>query len=110
MNHRTTQQAADYLGCRPKTLENWRALGRGPAYLKLGSRVLYPQQELDDYVSAHLCRPALVAVATRPRARTSAAPIRGRARASAIAPTSAPSSPLSNERGTRHRSAQQPLF
>jgi hypothetical protein len=26
----------------PKTLQRWRMEGRGPSYLKLGKRVLYP--------------------------------------------------------------------
>jgi hypothetical protein len=28
------------------TLANWRASGTGPAYVKLGSRVVYPLEEL----------------------------------------------------------------
>jgi hypothetical protein len=33
------------IGIKPKTLQNWRSLGRGPAYLKLGGKVVY---SLDD--------------------------------------------------------------
>jgi predicted DNA-binding transcriptional regulator AlpA len=42
-------RAAEYLGLHRKTLDNWRTTGRGPRYLKLGSRVLYEQSELDAF-------------------------------------------------------------
>jgi predicted DNA-binding transcriptional regulator AlpA len=47
-------QAAEYLGLSRKTLDNWRTTGRGPRFLKLGSRVLYPVAELDAFKTAHL--------------------------------------------------------
>lgn len=50
----TTPRAAEYLGLAPKTLDNWRTSGRGPKFLKLGARVLYPQTELDAYKAANL--------------------------------------------------------
>ena len=46
--------AAAYLGLSPKTLANWRHLGRGPRYLKLGARVVYPQAELEAFKAASL--------------------------------------------------------
>ena len=36
----TTAQAADVLGVKPKTLENWRAEGCGPKHLALSPRVI----------------------------------------------------------------------
>lgn len=47
---KNTQQAADHVNLEPKTLENWRCQGRGPAYVKLGSRVFYRTEDLDAYV------------------------------------------------------------
>lgn len=47
-------RAAEYLGLKTKTLDNWRSTGRGPRYLKLGARVLYPQAELDAFKAANL--------------------------------------------------------
>ena len=35
-----TQEAADYLGVKPCTLELWRCPKKGPRYFKLGSRVM----------------------------------------------------------------------
>jgi len=50
----TTKEAATYLmdsgfPCRPGTLEVWRALGRGPAYVKANRRVLYHPDDLDAF-------------------------------------------------------------
>lgn len=33
----------------PQTLSNWRNLGTGPAYLKLGGKVLYPIDRLVEW-------------------------------------------------------------
>lgn len=33
----------------PQTLSNWRNLGTGPAYLKLGGKVLYPTEKLVEW-------------------------------------------------------------
>jgi len=48
------KKAAEYLGLQTKTLDNWRTAGRGPRYLKLGARVIYPQSELDAFKAANL--------------------------------------------------------
>ena len=50
----TREEAAKYLGLGLRTLDNWRSQGRGPRYLKLGSRVIYPLQELDAFKAANL--------------------------------------------------------
>lgn len=41
-----TQQAAAYLGLSHRTLEKHRTYGTGPAYRKLGGRVLYAVEDL----------------------------------------------------------------
>lgn len=40
------------------TLENWRALGIGPSYIKVGKAVLYPVEELNawDRQNTVVCR------------------------------------------------------
>ncbi|MGO6740060.1 helix-turn-helix domain-containing protein [Rhizobium ruizarguesonis] len=44
-------QAADYLGISQKTLANWRCSGtRGLQYVQVGSRILYRQRDLDDFI------------------------------------------------------------
>ena len=42
----TNQAAAEFLCLSPRTLEHWRYTGRGPKYLKLGSKVLYRREDL----------------------------------------------------------------
>jgi hypothetical protein len=49
--------AAEYLGVKPKSLANWRSEGRGPAYLKIGGRVLYEIEELKRFRDACRVRP-----------------------------------------------------
>jgi predicted DNA-binding transcriptional regulator AlpA len=46
--------AAEYLCLSRKTLDNWRTTGRGPRFLKLGARVLYPKTELEAFKAANL--------------------------------------------------------
>ena len=41
-----TQQAAAYLGLSHRTLEKHRTYGTGPAYRKLGGRVVYAIEDL----------------------------------------------------------------
>lgn len=50
----TTQQAADYLGTRPKTLEYWRHTGHSPKYAKLGRQVRYRRDWLDEWLEARV--------------------------------------------------------
>jgi predicted DNA-binding transcriptional regulator AlpA len=45
-------EAAAYLQISPKTLANWRSLGQGPAYSKLGHAVVYQQADLDDFLNS----------------------------------------------------------
>ncbi len=46
-----TVEAARILGLSPRTLEKKRCQGRGPAFHKLGSRVLYALDELEAQLS-----------------------------------------------------------
>jgi len=47
-----THEAAAFLGVKPCTLEVWRCKKRGPKYSKLGSRVMYDQQELETWFAS----------------------------------------------------------
>jgi hypothetical protein len=42
----TTKQAARLIGMAPKTLANWRYLGSGPAFQKVGGKCLYRRKDL----------------------------------------------------------------
>ena len=42
---------------RPSTLAHWRSEGRGPAFIKLGSRVAYRGADLNAWLAAQTVRP-----------------------------------------------------
>jgi excisionase family DNA binding protein len=47
----STQEAADYLGRKPVTLQGWRMKGGGPAYIKSGHRTIqYRKEDLDAWI------------------------------------------------------------
>ena len=48
----TTQEAADLLRLKKTTLEIWRVQGKGPVFVKLGTRVLYERSALEEYATA----------------------------------------------------------
>ena len=49
--NRNDVEAAKYLGLNSaQTLRNWRFLGKGPAYCRLGRRIVYRQEDLDRFL------------------------------------------------------------
>jgi hypothetical protein len=44
------QDAARYLGHKPKTLAMWTLLGKGPRSVKVGGRIFYFRSDLDAFV------------------------------------------------------------
>lgn len=44
-------EAAERLGFSAATLANWRTKGFGPRYIKVGHKVLYPEEELDFFLN-----------------------------------------------------------
>ena len=48
----TRQDAATYLGLRPKTLANWKLQGKGPPPIIVGRRCFYMRDDLDEFVAA----------------------------------------------------------
>jgi hypothetical protein len=49
--------AGAYIGVTRKTLANWRALGEGPPYARLGksgARIVYRVADLDRYLAEHM--------------------------------------------------------
>ena len=47
-------QLAKRWNMSPRTLERWRWLGRGPVFLKLGGRVVYRLEDIENYEVNHL--------------------------------------------------------
>jgi hypothetical protein len=41
-------------GISHRTLERWRSLGDGPAYIKIGGRVAYRLKDVEQFESANL--------------------------------------------------------
>lgn len=39
------------------TLAHWRSEGRGPSFVKLGSRVAYAGRDLNDWIASQTVRP-----------------------------------------------------
>lgn len=50
----TVKQAAEYVGLSTATLNMARVKGSGPAFLKLGQRVVYLKADLDSWLAS--CR------------------------------------------------------
>ncbi|MBR8000354.1 helix-turn-helix domain-containing protein [Burkholderia vietnamiensis] len=48
------EEAAERLRVSKNTLSNWRVQGRGPKFIKLGRKVLYPLPELEAFEREHL--------------------------------------------------------
>ncbi|MBS1834392.1 MAG: helix-turn-helix domain-containing protein [Acidobacteria bacterium] len=46
-----TQEAARFLGLSPRTLEKHRTYGTGPRYSKLGGRVVYAMDDLQEWAN-----------------------------------------------------------
>lgn len=56
MGKMTTEQLATRWHMSPRTLEQWRWLGKGPRFLKIGARVLYRDEDVEDWETAQLCQ------------------------------------------------------
>lgn len=51
----STEEAAEYLGTKPHTLEIWRAVGRyGIPYIKVGRLVKYRRADLDAWLASRM--------------------------------------------------------
>lgn len=48
----SSPEAARYLGLSEVTIKTWRRRGTGPAWLKLGRRVVYDRTDLDKFMAA----------------------------------------------------------
>ena len=47
----TSEQAAAYLGVRPRLMENWRWRKCGPTFVKIGNSVRYTREDLEAFVT-----------------------------------------------------------
>jgi predicted DNA-binding transcriptional regulator AlpA len=49
---RDTKAAAERIGLKQKTFENWRCQGAGPPFYKIGARVVYDDAEVDAWLES----------------------------------------------------------
>lgn len=49
-----TPAAADYVGISVDSLKHWRLRGKGPRFVRVGSRVVYRIADLDAWLADHL--------------------------------------------------------
>ncbi|OSM07630.1 helix-turn-helix transcriptional regulator [Magnetofaba australis] len=49
IKHLNVYQLSKRWGVSCQTLQNWRSQGRGPAYIKLGGRVLYRLLDVESF-------------------------------------------------------------
>lgn len=53
-------QAAARLGVPKNTMKWWRAIGRGPAFIRLSHKtVVYDSDVLDEFLRVHTCQPSV---------------------------------------------------
>jgi hypothetical protein len=55
VQHLTQDELANRWRMNPRTLEGWRSLNAGPAYLKIVGRVIYRLVDVEAYEARHLC-------------------------------------------------------
>jgi len=56
MGKMTQEELAERWHLSPRTLEQWRWLGKGPRFLKIGARVLYDLRDVEDYEAGQVCQ------------------------------------------------------
>lgn len=47
-----TEMASKKIGVAPNTLAKWRIAGTGPRFRKLGSKVAYTEQDIEDWLQS----------------------------------------------------------
>ena len=53
-------QVAAMTGLSRRTLQNWRFLKKGPAFFKVGRRVLYAPEDIAEFIERHRVRTTTV--------------------------------------------------
>ena len=66
--HLNQTELAERWDLSPRTLEQWRWQGKGPRYLKIGGRVVYPIVEIEAFEAASLHANTVGPIGNRPEA------------------------------------------
>lgn len=56
MSSLTQKELAERWHLSPRTLEQWRWLGKGPKFLKIGARVLYREEDIAVWEAQQVCQ------------------------------------------------------
>ena len=67
-----TREASQYLGLSASWLQKARTFGLGPPFLKIGTRVLYRRQALDDWLTEQEWDPETCRVMRRDQVESAA--------------------------------------
>jgi predicted DNA-binding transcriptional regulator AlpA len=68
------REAAQILGLAPSTLAKLRLFGNGPAYCKLGRRVVYRREDVETWLASRIARNTSDADARLPKSLTGQQP------------------------------------
>lgn len=53
----TSERLAEHLGVHPSTLVKWRMARSGPPYVRVGKRILYSQNSIENWLKANEQQP-----------------------------------------------------
>ncbi|MBO6886162.1 MAG: helix-turn-helix domain-containing protein [Marivita sp.] len=65
VTHLNQVELAARLKISPRTLERWRWTGEGPAFLKIGGRVIYRLEDVEAYENCRRCESTVQSVQLR---------------------------------------------
>jgi len=65
VKHLNQVELATRLKISPRTLERWRWTGEGPAFLKIGGRVVYRLEDVEAYEHGRRCESTVQSVQLR---------------------------------------------
>lgn len=65
VTHLNQVELAARLKISPRTLERWRWTGEGPAFLKIGGRVIYRLEDVEEYENGRRCESTVQSVQLR---------------------------------------------
>ena len=65
VTHLNQVELAARLKISPRTLERWRWTGEGPAFLKIGGRVIYRLEDVEAYEDGRRCESTVQSVQLR---------------------------------------------
>lgn len=65
IRHLNQIELAARLKISPRTLERWRWTGEGPAFLKIGGRVIYRLEDVEAYENGRRCESTVQSVQLR---------------------------------------------